>query len=104
MTHNPSNPNCDKNQYAGSDGVRCTCDIDSPDDVPAPSTVVRDRQWIAAMPTEQGAVVLTGRRALLHAELERTTRDLDAARKLLAPAEAAWRKAMDAYMEALVSG
>ena len=106
MTHNPSNPNCDKNQYAGSDGVRCTCDIDSADDVPAPSTVVRDgppnvAAWIPVV--QPGSVVLTGRRASTHTELEAATREYRAAQQLLKPAEERWRRAMDAHMEALLT-
>lgn len=103
MTHNASNPNCDKNQYAGSDNVRCTCDIDSPDDVPPPSTVIRDpATTFATYPAQTGQVVLSGRRAATHAELEAATREYRAAQQLLKPAEERWRRAMDAHMEAIL--
>lgn len=102
MTHNPSNPNCDKNQYAGADGVRCTCDVDSPDDVPPPSTVVRADAAFANYQTQPGMVTLTGRRAATHAELEAATREYRAAQQLLKPAEERWRRAVDAHMEALL--
>lgn len=104
MTHNPSNPNCDKNQYGGADGVRCTCDIDKMDDVPVPSTVERGAQVFATHAVQPGSVVLTGRRAATHAELEAATRELRAAQQLLKPAEERWRRALDAHSEALLSG
>ena len=103
MTHNPSNPNCDKSQYGDNENVRCTCDIDSVDDVPVPSTVVRgdvpDHPGMRAA----GSVLLTGRRASTHAELEAATREYRAAQQLLKPAEERWRRAMDAHMEALLT-
>lgn len=106
MNHNPSNPNCDKNQYAGADGVRCTCDVDDADG-PAPSTVVRHEAVMAAYPPAMGGpsmppVTLTGRKAETHVELVHATREMRAAQQLLKPAEERWRRAMDAHMEALL--
>ena len=114
--HNPANPLCDKNEYGDVDGVRCTCDVDVPDEGNVrPSTVVdataldtgRPTGPIKPLlsrlvPTAGQRVTLEGRQALLHLELEDASRAYDAARQQLAPAEQRWRKAMDAYMEALL--
>lgn len=101
MTHNPSNPNCDKSQYGDASGVRCTCDVDDAD-VPPPSTIVRAAETFTQHPTQAGSVVLHGRRAQTHAELEAATREYRAAQQLLKPAEERWRRAMDAHMEAIL--
>jgi hypothetical protein len=120
--HNPSNPLCDKNEYGEMDGVRCTCDVDVPDEGNVrPSTVVDDgmapdagrpsaqiKPWVR--PTQgpgpatgpAAHITLEGHQAMLHLELEHASRAYDAARRQLAPAEVRWRKAMDAYMEALL--
>lgn len=116
--HNPANPLCDKNEYGDVDGVRCTCDVDVPDEGNVrPSTVASDSGFATALdtgrptgpikPMRSGTpvptrIMLDGRQALLHLELEDASRAYDAARQQLAPAEQRWRKAMDAYMEALL--
>lgn len=101
MRHNPNNSQCDKNVYAGADDIKCTCDIDDADNVPAPSVSIAPAgpPAVAAAP---GQIVLTGRSAQTYAELVAATRELDAARKLLTPAEARWRSALDAHSEAML--
>lgn len=117
--HNVNNSQCDLNLYGpdpGDGSVKCTCDEDQPIE-PAVSTAhtvmprPRTAQEMAHLAEVAGKVygntspvggdvVLTGRKATLYAELEAATRDLHAARQLLAPAEARWRKALDAWSEA----
>lgn len=96
MRHDANNPLCDKNTYPGAEGVKCTCDIDSADDAPAPSTVYAPGSVGAVYAAPKaGSVMLTGSRASAYEELEQATRELDAARKLLEPAQARWRAALD---------
>ncbi len=107
--HNPQNPLCDKNEYGDADGVRCTCDVDIPDEGNLrPSTLESaDLGPMAArarlvVPFGGQQVTLQGRQAQTHLELVEATRVYDEAKQRLAPAEAAWRKALDAHLEALL--
>ena len=89
MRHNPNNPLCDKSQYPDGADVKCTCDIDEPDDAPAPSTVIPP-QLVArlAHPAQRPPMSTWD-------EFQAAVKELDAARKLLKPAEERWRKALD---------
>jgi hypothetical protein len=93
MRHDPSNTNCDRVRYADADPgeVLCTCD----DDTPAPSVSMPPN---LATPARAHAsdVMLSGRRATAYVRLEAAVRDLEAAKQMLAPAEAEWRAALDA--------
>lgn len=94
MRHNESNPLCDKNVYGpDASDVRCTCDVDDPADAPAPSVVMPAGP--PAPHTARGNVVLAGSQADAYMEWCAATRELDAARKLLAPAEQRWKAAVD---------
>lgn len=90
MKHNPSNPLCDLVMYAGSAEVRCTCDVDDPDDAPRPSTVVAPSA-VGRTPAGQ-----SGSEAAAYAELKAAAIELKAAQQLVKPAEERWRKALDA--------
>ena len=98
MNHDPSNPNCDRNQFpdAPADEVHCTCDVD---EAPLPSTSLPP--GLVTPAASPGSVLLTGRVAQTHRELEAATREFRAAQQLLKPAEERWRRAMDAHMEAI---
>ncbi len=100
MRHDPSNPNCDKTAYGpDAQDVKCTCDVDTPDDVPRPSTVI-PAGLLAQIASPGGDhVTLTGRKAQVYRELEEATRELDAARKLMAPAQERFTRAMNAMGE-----
>jgi hypothetical protein len=97
--HDASNTNCDKNAYPGAEGVLCTCDVDPADDRPAPSTVLpaaspilgSDPRWVP------GQVTLSGSHAAAYVELQAATRELEAARSMLKPAEQRWRAALDRF-------
>jgi hypothetical protein len=98
--HDPSNNNCDKVRYAGADGVLCTCEFDSPDDAPVPSTVASAFASGVALDTQRrsaGDVLLSGCHAASYLELQAATRDLEAAKALLRPAEQRWRAALDRF-------
>lgn len=95
MRHDTDNALCDKNTYPGADGVLCTCGIDDPADVPAPS--VRPVQ----MPVgETGR--MSARESLAYGELKVAARELDAAKAMLKPAEERWRRALDTLHEAML--
>jgi hypothetical protein len=98
VRHSSSNPNCDKNQYGEADGVKCTCDIDSPDDSPVPSTVLP----VGATTMNAVACLPGSREAAAYAELKAAARELDAARQMLKPAEERWRRALDALHEEML--
>lgn len=98
--HDPSNTHCDKVAYAGADGVLCTCDVDPADDRPAPSTVLPPglaQQLINPAYNAPGAVTLSGSHAAAYVELQSATRELEAAKSMLKPAEARWRAALDRF-------
>jgi hypothetical protein len=94
--HDPSNTNCDRVRYADADPgeVLCTCD----DDTPAPSVSMPQHftPGQVARLLHDGDVLLSGRRAVAYVRLESAVRDLEAAKQMLAPAEAEWRAALDA--------
>ena len=98
-SHDPNNANCDKVLYKGADGVLCTCDFDSPDDAPQPSTVLPPGVATASV---LGQVTLTGDHAVAYVELQAATRELEAARSMLKPAEARWRAALDRFHEEML--
>lgn len=89
MRHDPDNRNCDRNQYGDVEGVLCSCDVDSPDDAPMPSTVMA--------PALVARLANAGRTQSATLErFEASVRALDLAKKAMAPAEAEWRAALDA--------
>lgn len=96
MRHDPANTNCDKVRYAGADDVLCTCD----EDTPAPSTVLPPGAVLGSGST---APTLSPRALSTLAEYRAAALDLDAARKMLAPAEARFRAALDAFTAALIA-
>lgn len=89
--HDSTNQNCDKVRYQGAADVLCTCDVDDPEDVPAPSTIMRD-----AAPSS-GGVMLSGDHAASYRELQASTRELKAAQDLFKAAEGRWRAALDRF-------
>lgn len=93
MRHDPSNTNCDRVRYADADPgeVLCTCD----DDTPAPSVSMPPN--LATPALANASYVLMGRKATAYVRLEAAVRDLEAAKQMLAPAEAEWRAALDAF-------
>jgi hypothetical protein len=93
--HDATNTNCDKNAYPGADGVLCTCDVDPAEDRPAPSTVLAVGSVMPA--AALGDVMLKGSHAEAYRELQAATRDLEAARSMLKPAEQRWRAALDRF-------
>jgi hypothetical protein len=102
VKHDPNNPNCDRVMYGGAPDTMCTCDVDRPEDAPQPSTVMPAHPMPTFAPAGPGNLVLTGARARTHAELEAAGRELDAARKLLEPAQARFKAALDAHMAELL--
>lgn len=98
MRHDPDNTLCDKNTYAGADGVLCTCGIDDPADVPAPS--VRPAPAVQMPAGESGR--MSAREALAYGELKAAARELDVAKAMLKPAEERWRRALDTLHEAML--
>lgn len=121
--HILDNSQCDLNMYGpdpGDGSVKCTCDEDAPiEPAVGPPRVAMPRQRTAqemaqfsecagrvygtSNAIQPGSVTLTGRKAALHAELEAATREYHAARQALTPIEQRWRKALDAYSEALLA-
>lgn len=98
MRHDPNNSLCDKNAYAGMGGDhKCTCDVDDAEDAPAPSTVLPPDARNAGLgsgPTG-GAVTLTGGAAAAWVEFQAASREYDAARALIVPAEQRLKAAID---------
>lgn len=93
--HDPSNTNCDKVAYPGADGVLCTCDVDPADDRPAPSTILPPGLAMDMQRRSAGDLLLSGSHAAAYVEFQAATRELEAARALLRPAEQRWRAALD---------
>lgn len=119
MRHDPNNSQCDKVQYGDAPDVRCTCDIDSPDDAPVPSTrvgetsapmigqspghVTKAPSMYQGVPVyDPNGVTLTGRQAATHRELVEAGRDYQAARVAFERAQARYKAAIDAHMQAVV--
>lgn len=122
MNHDPNNRNCDKTQYGDAEDVRCTCDIDSPEDG-GPSIVMADpnatdngyalrddrsramRAARAARAVEDraGTVTLTGRQATTHNELRAAGLEVKAAEEAYRQAQARWKAALDAHMSEVLT-
>lgn len=107
VNHDPNNRNCDKTQYGDAEGVRCTCDVDSPEDG-GPSIVMPDEmaspRFGAArrMPSQPGGgVTLTGRAAQLHQEFVAAAGMVRAAQRQYEVAKQRWSQALDAYTNEL---
>lgn len=105
MRHDPSNSQCDKNQYGDAPDVRCTCDIDDPEDAPAPSTVVTPdpRPPFGAVLAAPGSVVLQGRAASTHSELKVAGQRYQAAQLAYEKAKYEYQQALDAHMKELLA-
>lgn len=107
MNHDPSNRNCDKTQYGDAEGVRCTCDVDSPEDG-GPSIVMPDDGYaLADRPPRRsrpvpGAVTLTGRAAELHSEFAAAAQAVQRAQQQYELAKQRWSQVLDAYTNELI--
>lgn len=108
MNHDPNNRNCDKTQYGDAEGVRCTCDVDSPEDggpsivMPDDGYALADRGPRRSRPTPGGSVTLTGRAAQLHDEFAAAARAVKQALAQYEFAQQRWKAAMDAYTNELI--
>lgn len=109
VNHDPNNRNCDKTQYGDAEGVRCTCDVDSPEDG-GPSIVMPDetytpprglRDRMSPRQPAGGPVTLTGRAAQLHQEFVAAAGMVRAAQRQYEVAKQRWSQALDAYTNEL---
>jgi hypothetical protein len=97
VKHNPNNSLCDLVMYAGAEDVKCSCDVDDPEDAPGPSTVFSPSTRRHATVGPAGTA-----EAAAYAELKAAAIDLDAARKMLEPCEKRWRAALDRLHEEML--
>lgn len=106
MNHDPSNRNCDKTQYGDAEGVRCTCDVDSPEDggpsIVMPDEMVTSPRGFRAAPRPGSAVTLTGRAAELHAEFAAAAQAVQRAQQQYELAKQRWSQVLDAYTNELI--